>query len=143
MYRTRIVQVDCTTNEVLEGIVAVIPTKRKLRDDFMLLSREGISRLVMDDGIDKADWRVLGTLLKRLEYENWLTITQQEIADELGMRQPHVNRSIKKLVEKAIIVKERKSGTTNSYRLNAFYGWKGRINKEYESTYETHSKLLS
>jgi predicted transcriptional regulator len=143
MRQTKVEQVDCSTGEVQRGVNVFIPDKRKLRGGFMLLDLEGMERLVMDRDIDLADWRVLGTIMRRLEYENWLYITQQEIANEIGMKRQNVTRSIKKLTEKAIIVKERKSGRSNCYRLNAFYGWKGRINKEYESTYETHSKLLS
>ncbi len=143
MHKSRITQVDCTTGEIQEGVIVIHPSKRKLKGDFMLLDLEGMKRLCMDRTINGEDWRVLGTLLQRLEYENWLYITQQEIANELGMQRQHVTRSIKKLVDKAIIVKGEKLGRSNCYRLNAFYGWKGRINKEYESTYEIHSKLLS
>jgi predicted transcriptional regulator len=143
MHKSRIAQYDCTTGELQEGVTVLIPDKRKLRGGFMLLDLEGMRRLSMDKDITAVDWRVLAIVMTGLEYENWFSITQKEIAEELGTSQPNVARSLKKLEDKAIIVKGKKSGRVNSYRLNAFYGWKGRINKEYESTYETHSKLLS
>lgn len=143
MHKSRITQVDCTTGEVKEGVIVLHPPKYKLRGDFMLLDLQGMKRLLMDKDITAVDWRVLAIIMTGLEYENWFTITQQEMAEQIGTKQQNVARSLKKLIEKSIVIKERRSGKTNSYRLNAFYGWKGKANKDYETTYEQHSKLLS
>ncbi len=143
MRQTKISQVDCTTGEILEGVVVVIPTKQKMRSGFMLTSLEGVRRLAMDRDLNLTDRRVLDVLMTCLDYENWMCVTQKEIAGVLGVHRPNVAKSLKKLLDKAIIVKGEKWGKTNCYRLNAFYGWKGRINKEYQDTYETHTKLLS
>jgi predicted transcriptional regulator len=143
MFKADISQVDRNTGELREGVIVLCPTRRKLKEEFMLLDLEGIGALAMDRDLKGEDWRVLAILIKRLEYENWLVITQQEIADQLGMQRQNVTRSLKKLTDKAIIVKGKKQGTINSYRLNAFYGWRGKITKEYDSTYEEHSKLVN
>ncbi len=143
MYKRKMAQVDCNTGEIQEGVIVLCPTKRKLKGDFVLLDLQGMGALAMDRDITLVDWRVLAILIKRLEYQNWLIITQQEVADELGMKQQMVARSLKKLTDKAIIVKGKKQGRVNSYRLNAFYGWRGEITKEYDSAYEEHSKLVN
>lgn len=138
----KVVQVNCTTGEVMEGINVFIPLRQKLKEDFMLTNLKGMKSLSMDNDLKISDWRVLAFLIGCLEYENWLCISQQNIADELKMHRPNVARSLKKLVEKGIIVKGKKFNRTICYRLNAHYGWRGRINKEYLSTYEEHSKLI-
>jgi predicted transcriptional regulator len=143
MFKADISQIDRNTGELREGVIVLCPTKRKLKGDFVLLDLQGMGALAMDKDLQRDDWRVIAILIKRLEYENWLIITQQEIADQLGMRQPNVARSLKKLTDKAIIVKGKKQGRVNSYRLNAFYGWRGEITKEYDSAYEEHSKLVN
>jgi predicted transcriptional regulator len=143
MFKADISQIDRNTGELREGVIVLCPTKRKLKGDFVLLDLQGMGALAMDKDLQRDDWRVIAILIKRLEYENWLIITQQEIADQLGMRQPNVARSLKKLIDKAIIVKGKKQGRVNSYRLNAFYGWRGEITKEYDSAYEEHSKLVN
>jgi DNA-binding Lrp family transcriptional regulator len=126
----------------MEGVNLFIPTRQKLKEDFMLLDLKAMEKLAMDKDIKGEDWRVLAVLMGRLEYENWLYITQKGLAEILGMKQPTVARVIKKLIDKGIILKGKRLGNVNGYRLNAYYGWRGRINKEYQSTYEEHSKLI-
>ncbi len=142
MRQVRVTQVNCTTGEVMEGVNLFIPTRQKLKEDFMLLDLKAMEKLAMDKDIKGEDWRVLAVLMGRLEYENWLYITQKGLAEILGMKQPTVARVIKKLIDKGIILKGKRLGNVNGYRLNAYYGWRGRINKEYQSTYEEHSKLI-
>lgn len=142
MHQTRIHQIDCTTGEVMEGVNVFLPTRHKLKGDFMLMSLEGLGMLATDKEILGTDWRVLAILMKRLDYENWIYVTQQEIANELGTKKQNVSVAIQKLVRKSIILKGEKKGNVNCYRLNTYYGWRGRINKEYQSTYEEHSKLI-
>jgi predicted transcriptional regulator len=142
MRQVRVTQVNCTTGEVMEGVNLFIPTRQKLKEDFMLLDLKAMEKLAMDKDIKGEDWRVLAVLMGRLEYENWLYITQKGLAEILGMKQPTVARVIKKLIDKGIILKGKRLENVNGYRLNAYYGWRGRINKEYKSTYEKHSKLI-
>jgi predicted transcriptional regulator len=142
MHQTKVTQINCTTGEVMEGVNVFIPRRPKLREDFMLLDLRAIEKLGMDKDITINDFRVLTVLFGRLEYENWLYITQQEIADQLGLQRPNVTKCLKKLIDKGIILKGSKLGKVNGYRLNAYYGWRGRITKEYQSTYEKHSKLI-
>jgi biotin operon repressor len=70
--------------------------------------------------------RVLLYMMKYMEFENYIKITQQQLADELGMRRQHISRSIKKLCEKNIIEKVKK-GRDNYYRLNPEIAWRGSV----------------
>jgi DNA-binding transcriptional regulator GbsR (MarR family) len=81
--------------------------------------------------------------LGSIRFENIIEITQREIAEILEMKKEHVSRATKKLVSKNILIEESKAGRSKIYRLNTFYGWKGRINKVYTDFYEHDSKLVA
>jgi hypothetical protein len=136
------VQVDQETGEILPGVTILIPDKNKLRDPFMLAAREGFIRLAKDKDLTGEDRRVLDVYLASMDFENWIHISQQDIADLLEMPKQNVSRSTKRLVEKTILIEGPKVGRSKTFRLNAFYGWKGRINKEYYDTYEKHTTLM-
>jgi DNA-binding transcriptional regulator GbsR (MarR family) len=70
---------------------------------------------------------VLDYLMSRLSFENYIAIEQKEICDEVGLNKANVSASIKVLTDKKIIEKGPKIGRTWSYKLNPFYGWKGRV----------------
>lgn len=137
-----LVQVDQETGELQPGMMVLVPVKNKLRDPFMLAAREGRLRLSKDKDLTIQDRRVLDVYEASMDYENWIYMSQQEIADYLGMQKSHVSRSVKKLVEKKILIEGPKAGRSKTYRLNAFYGWRGKIGKEYYQAYEEHSKLI-
>ena len=137
-----LVQVNQETGEIEPGMMVLVPVKNKLRDPFMLAAREGFLRLARDKDLTGEDRRVLDVYLASLDYENWIHISQQEIADYLEMKKPNVSRATKRLVEKQILIEGPKAGRSKTFRLNAFYGWKGKIGKEYYQAYEEHSKLI-
>ncbi|WP_158260548.1 hypothetical protein [Chlorogloea sp. CCALA 695] len=68
---------------------------------------------------------VIGVDIANLETDNYILVNQSELATEIGLRQPHFNRAIKKLVAEEILIEGAKLGKSKSYRLNAYYGWKG------------------
>lgn len=137
-----LVQVNQETGEIEPGMMVLIPVRNKLRDPFMLAAREGFMRLAKDTDLTIQDRRILDVYFASVDYENWIYMSQQEIADYLGMKKSNVSRSIKKLKEKQILIEGPKAGRSKTFRLNAFYGWKGRIGKEYYEAYEEHSKLM-
>ena len=69
---------------------------------------------------------VLFFLMGNLEFENYITIKQVEIAKQLEMQKTNVSRAMRLLVGKSIILKVRE-GTTTGYKLNPTYGWKGKV----------------
>lgn len=88
--------------------------------------QEGLIWLAKQD-LTGEQMRVLMFVMGKLDFENWLRLSQAEIAKELGMKRPHVSRAINKLVEKGIIHKGPKVGTSWTYRLDPNFGWKGRM----------------
>jgi hypothetical protein len=75
---------------------------------------------------------VLLYLIGRLDFENFIHVSQQEIAEALKAHRPDVTKAITKLVDKQILIRGPKIGRAGSYRLNPAYGWKGDNTKAKE-----------
>jgi DNA-binding MarR family transcriptional regulator len=68
-------------------------------------------------------------LLGKLDFENWIHVSQAEIAEILDMKRQQVSRAIILLEKKGILLRSPKFGRSYFYRLNPYYGWKGKSNK--------------
>ena len=71
-------------------------------------------------------YRVFFVLLSKLDFDNYLCVTQQEIAKDLDMKQPSVARAIKALCQKNVIVEGPRAGLHKTYRLNPYIAHKGK-----------------
>ena len=70
--------------------------------------------------------RVLLKLMSRLDYDNYIRVSQKELAAELGMKDTHISRAIRKLRELDVIVEAPRMGKYKLYRLNPRMGYKGK-----------------
>ncbi len=70
---------------------------------------------------------VFFSLLGRLEFENWVRVSQKTIAKELDLQPPNVSRAMRKLAELGVILKEIDPSDERRtiYRLNPSLGWRG------------------
>ncbi len=128
MKRKRIISVDQNTNEVLEGIVVYCGVKRNpYSKGWIMNSQEALELLATDKDLKGETYRVLLLLLSRLDFENWIQITQKEISEKLEIRKPHISRAISLLEEKEIILRGPKVGRSYAFRLNPYFGWKGKL----------------
>lgn len=84
--------------------------------------------LLAKSNLTGTELKVLLFIFARLDYDNFVQITQKNIADLLNIKRPHVSTAISKLVKMKILEKE-KVGTSNFYRLNAEIAWKGKPEK--------------
>lgn len=124
--RQQFVMVDKATGEELPGLPVYRQTKIRARGWFMTWEA-GMERLASDPDMTGEAFRVFFKMVANLDYENYIKITQKEISESLGIRKQHVSRAVKILVDKGILIKGPKSGLSNTYRLNEFYGWKGQM----------------
>jgi len=119
--------VDPETGEI---IYALVPIRQKhIGGGFFMGMQDGFSHLAKSD-LTLEETRVLMLLFSQLDFENWLRVAQIEIANELNMKKQNVSRAIKKLVEKGILHKGPKVGTSWTYRLDPSFGWKGKASKK-------------
>lgn len=115
--------IDTATGELINTPLYVPPSRQPTiyGARWYQMSQEASDLLAKDADIKGQTHRVLWYLLDKLDFENYITITQKKIAKELSMYQPDVSKSFKILISKGIVLKE----GVNSYRLNPAYGWKG------------------
>lgn len=127
MVQKRLGQVDMQTGEFLaEGFVAYVAPKRRngfSKEGWVAMANHAMAVLKQVRSLD--DLRVLFALIERLDYENLIVANQAEIARDLEMRAPHVNRSVKNLIVLGAIFEGPRIGVSRSYRLNPEFGWKG------------------
>ena len=77
-----------------------------------------------DLGVD--GFRVLMNLLRKLDYQNHIAVSQAEMAREMGMQRPNVHRAIKRLIALGALIEGPKWGQNRTYTLNPEFGWKGK-----------------
>ena len=122
--------VDEQTGEVLSEekyVFLAVPAREKIKEDWFMAFQDAFEVLAKDKDIWGQPTAVLHFLMSKLSFENFIAIEQVEIARELGIENPRVSESIKKLISKKIVEKGPKIGKTWSYKLNPYYGWKGRV----------------
>ena len=81
--------------------------------------------IAADKEMTTEPYRVLLYLMSRLDFDNFIYVAQTEIADYLGMKKPHVSRTMKLLERKGLILRGPKLGHSHAWRLNPDYGYKG------------------
>ena len=87
--------------------------------------RKGFSEIAADKEMTMEPYRVLLYLMSRLDFDNFIYVTQAEIAAFLGMKKPNVSRAMKLLERKELILRGPKLGHSHAWRLNPDYGYKG------------------
>ena len=140
LFKKNIELVDPETGEIVGQTPFLTRRKANLYGEYVMARQEGFLRLSKEKDLTGADYRVLNVYFGNLDFENYIQISQQAIADYLEMKKEHVSRSTKKLVAKGILIEGTKVGRHNTYRLNPFYGWKGKSDKEFHKFYEEHAK---
>jgi DNA-binding MarR family transcriptional regulator len=116
--------VNTRTAETLDGVVAWIPTKYSYRQNFFTMFQD-VLRTMAKLPLSGRDMQVLHFLMGTMDWENWCLIEQTAIAEELELKKQNVNRSLKKLIEHNVILKENRKGRTPAFRINNTLLWKG------------------
>jgi predicted transcriptional regulator len=136
--------VNTKTGEIKDGyFVYVAYPKAKIRNErWMMTFQDSLIVIAKDKELTGEVKSVLFFLMGNLEFENYITIKQVEIAKQLEMQKTHVSRAMKLLVDKSIILKV-KEGSTTGYKLNPNYGWKGKVeNREIAKNKMEENKII-
>ena len=126
MAQGRYQQFDTETGEVFDGYNAVIMPKR--RNGFgkrWLAVNQDPLKVFATSELKGDDFRVLFLMLYELDFENFIVTPQVDVAETLGMRPQHVNKSIRRLKDMGALMEGPKVGHSRSYKLNPEFGWKG------------------
>ena len=108
------------------NIKGYFPLKENnLGKDWVALYQNAISTIA-DMNIPHEQERVFLKLLSKVDFDNYLRISQTEIANELKMKQSNVARAMKGLKDRNIIVEGPRAGLNKTYRLNPYIAHKGK-----------------
>ena len=128
MQRRKIVSVDKNTGKILEGVIVYCGVKNNpYNTGWFMTSQDALETLASDEDISKEAFRILMFLMARLDFENWIQVTQKEICEKTNIKKSNVSRGISLLEKKGIILKGPKIGRSNAFRLNPYFGWKGKV----------------
>lgn len=134
-------QVDRETGEIIEGVFAIMPVRRKngFSEGWFAMSNVALAQvltLTTSRELQLRDLEVLFAMLEVLELENFIRVSQKHLGDRLNMLRPNVSRSIRTLIRHGIILEGPKIGTASTYRLNPRFGWKGSAKQHHEALRE-------
>ena len=91
----KLMSVDQNTGEILDGLIVYCGVKRNAyAKGWVMNSQESLEIIAKDRDLTGEAHRVLWYLLSRLDFENWIQVTQREIAEELGLKKQNASRSI-------------------------------------------------
>src|SRR5512144_2914865 len=90
-------------------------------DRWFQMSQDPLLALTKDRELWGLTTTVLLYLCGRLDFENFIHVPQQEIADYLGVQRQRITEAITKLTKKDILIKGPSVGRSSSYRLNPAY----------------------
>lgn len=122
--------VDQETGEVLSDekyVFLAVPVRAKIKENWFMTFQDALETIAKDRELRGEPRAVLDYLMSKLSFENYIAVEQVVISKELDIHKVNVSQSIKILSDKGIIEKGPKLGKTYSYKLNHFYGWKGRV----------------
>ena len=114
------------TGKVYRNVTVACKAKFPQPIEYTSMFKHGFEYLAQLN-LTRTETSVFFKLLSHLEFENWVRVSQQTIANELNLRRPHVTTAIKKLVELKVIEKTSDpfDQRRTAYRLNPSLGWRG------------------
>lgn len=127
----RLGTIDLDTGEVMEGVNVFCPTSKKTGFQtlygwrYCIMAQDAMTMIAADKDITGETFRVFFYMAGRLDFENYIRLQQNEIAESLGMQKTHVSRAVKMLESKNILLRGPKVGQSYSWRMNPNFGYKG------------------
>lgn len=126
----RLGTIDLDTGEIVDGLNVNIPTKKTGFQllygwNFCLMAQNGMMKIAEDKDLTGEALRVFLYAVSRLDFENFLRLKQDEIAQGLGMQKTNVSRAMKLLESKGILQRGPKVAQSYTWRMNPNYGFKG------------------
>lgn len=112
-------------NENTGEIKGCFPLKNKnLGVGWIALYQEAITQ-VAKEKLTGEQSSVFLYLLGRVDFDNYLTVNQTQIAEELGIHRVNVTKAIKELRQRDILIEGPRFGLNKTYRLNPYIAHKG------------------
>ena len=116
-----------TVNDLTGETISYIPMrkkKKKLGVRWMATYQHG-AEILAALPLTGEQHKVLWALIAKLDFDNYIRVSQAELSDTLGIKQPNITRAIKALLKYNVIVEGPRAGLHKTYRLNPNIGHKG------------------
>lgn len=126
----------------IQQVLVVVPERKRRKESFLVADQVGIAQLCHVKGLADQDWRVYFAYWANAQYENYVYLSQVEIAEFMGIERQRVNASVKKLLKAKLMFRHEVNGRLKGYRISAVVFWKGRPNRTFQDVYEEHSSQL-
>lgn len=101
------------------------PKQKSLGKDWLAVYQSALKTLAKWD-LPGEQYRIMLELLSETDFDNYIRISQKDLASELNMHQANVARAIKGLKDKNIIIEGPRAGLNKTYRLNPYIAHKGK-----------------
>lgn len=127
MKQIEVINVDRHTGEVLEGQLVYMAAKRRngfQQGGFVAMAQTPMEKLATS-GLSGEALRVLLLVASKIDYENWINLSQTDMAEALNMKRQNFARAMAALIEEGCVLKGPSVGRHKTYRMNPSYGWKG------------------
>ena len=129
-------QINRETGEVMQGCMVYLPYRPKLTERWFMAFQDAFEEIAKDREITSEPRRVLDYMFSKLDFENFIQLSQKDIAEALQMQKQNVSNAIKILTRKQIVLEGPRVGKSKCYRLNPNYGWKGKVKTLQEARRE-------
>ena len=117
-----------------EYVALLVPKKQKwTRGEYMLGLQKSFVEIAKM-GLSGEQMSVLMLLMAKTDFENYIHVTQDEMAKELDLKRPNVTRAVNALVNHNLI-KKLKKGSSNYYLFNPEVIYKGQ-SRNYGNVYQ-------
>ncbi len=137
------IKADIETDRLASMLVWKEETKRKKKlkqDNKYLTDLHGEKIMIFQDMLKRAtkeltleELKVFNYLIAICDFENWINISQKELATELSTQVSNISRAIKGISQKGY-VEIIKKNNSNYYHINPEAAWKG--------TFENWKKVI-
>ena len=81
---------------------------------------------LIDMKLTARQYRLLFALLEKLEYENFVRVSQKDLAERLGIHVQDVSTGLKVLIDHGVLLEGRRDGRNKTYRFSSEVAFKGR-----------------
>lgn len=121
--RTQVLVVDVETGELIE----TGPGPRRVMTGRQFMAEQTLhERMATEPGWTPLDLRLMSLLLARLDYENLLQMSVQEMAENLDASRVKTSNSLNRLIKRGIVLRGPQIGRSYTYRLSPEVAWKGK-----------------
>ena len=100
--------------------------RKYLKDEHIRFFQDEMIGTANDRDLTITDFRVLITILGNLDYDNKLVLSHAKLGKQIGIKQPEVTKSFKKLLNKGYIEIIDTIGRQNVYMFNPSVAFKSR-----------------